>query len=64
MHAAMGEAGAAHLRTLGFAVRLDEPFQHYQFAGRGDVVAWSVERAALLHLENRTAFPNLQGGVR
>jgi transcriptional regulator with XRE-family HTH domain len=60
VHSAMGEIEAAHLRRLGFQVRLDEPFQHYQFAGRGDVVAWSVERAALLHIENKTEFPNLQ----
>lgn len=56
----MGEIEAAHLRGLGFEVRLDEPFQHYQFAGRGDLVAWSLEHAALLHIENRTGFPNLQ----
>jgi hypothetical protein len=39
---------------------MDEPFQHYQFAGRADVVIWSAERAALLHVENRTRFPDLQ----
>lgn len=60
VHAAMGEAQAAHLRTLGFQVGVDEPFQHYQFAGRADVVAWSSERRALLHIENRTRFPDLQ----
>ena len=60
VHAAMGEAEAAHLRGLGFTLGLDEPFQHYQFAGRADVVAWSVERAALLHIENRTRFLDLQ----
>lgn len=60
VHAAMGEAQAAQLRSLGFEVRIDEPFQHYQFAGRGDVVAWSVKGADLLHIENRTAFPNIQ----
>jgi transcriptional regulator with XRE-family HTH domain len=60
VHAAMGEAEAAHLRGLGFAVGMDEPFQHYQFAGRADVVAWSAERAALLHIENRTRFPDIQ----
>lgn len=60
VHAAMGEAQAAHLRALGFAVGIDEPFQHYQFAGRADVVVWSAERAALLHIENRTRFPDLQ----
>lgn len=60
VHAAMGESQAARLLGLGFEVRIDEPFQHYQFAGRGDVVAWSTERGALLHIENRTEFPNIQ----
>jgi hypothetical protein len=60
VHAAMGEAEATHLRGLGFTVGIDEPFQHYQFAGRADLVAWSTERAALLHIENRTRFPNIQ----
>ncbi len=60
VHAAMGEAQAAHLLALGYQVRIDEPYQHYQFAGRADVVAWSIERAALLHIENRTGFPDLQ----
>jgi hypothetical protein len=39
---------------------MDEPYQHYQFAGRADVVAWDRERRALLHIENRTRFPNVQ----
>jgi transcriptional regulator with XRE-family HTH domain len=60
VHGAMGEAEAAHLRSPGFAVGIDEPFQHYQFAGRADVVAWSAERGALLHIENKTRFPDLQ----
>ena len=60
VHATMGEAEAAHFRALGFRVGLDEPFQHYQFAGRGDVAVCSVERRALLHIENRTRFPDLQ----
>jgi transcriptional regulator with XRE-family HTH domain len=60
VHAAMGEMETARLRGLGFEVRLDEPFAHYHFAGRGDVVAWSLERLAFLHIENRTRFPNLQ----
>jgi len=29
VHAAMGEAEAAHLRARGFNVGMDEPFQHY-----------------------------------
>lgn len=60
VHAAMGEAQASHLRALGFEVGLDEPFQHYHFAGRADLVAWSVERQALLHIENKTRIPDLQ----
>jgi hypothetical protein len=60
VHAAMGETQAEHLKRLGFRVGMDEPFQHYQHAGRADVVAWSEAEAALLHIENRTRFPNLQ----
>ena len=60
VHAAMGEALAERLTSFGFEVALDEPYQHYQFAGRADVVAWSVPDRALLHAENRTRFPNLQ----
>jgi len=60
VHSAMGELEARHLRGLRFPVGLDEPYQHYQFAGRADVVAWSANRAALLHIENRTRFPDFQ----
>jgi hypothetical protein len=56
----MGELEAATLRRHGFDVAIDEPYQHFQFAGRADVVAWDTTRRALLHLENRTRFPNLQ----
>jgi hypothetical protein len=63
VHAAMGELEARHLRGLGYHVAMDEPYQHYQFAGRGDVVAWSPKDAALLHLENRTQFPNVQEAI-
>ncbi len=59
VHAAMGELEAAHLRGLGHTVAIDEPYQHYQFAGRADVLAWDLSERALLHLENRTRFPNL-----
>jgi transcriptional regulator with XRE-family HTH domain len=59
VHAAMGELEAAHLRSLGYRVSIDEPYQHYQLAGRADVIAWRLEERALLHLENRTRFPNL-----
>jgi DNA-binding XRE family transcriptional regulator len=60
VHAVMGELEATTLRPHGFGVAMDEPYQHYQFAGRADVVAWDVDRRALLHLENRTRFPNFQ----
>jgi len=60
VHAAMGEMFAAKLRGASVTVALDEPCQHYQFAGRADVLAWSTEWRALLHIENRTRFPNLQ----
>lgn len=60
VHSAMGEFEARHLRGSGFRLGLDEPYQHYQFAGRADLVAWDVERRALLHIENRTRFPDFQ----
>ncbi|MEX2548107.1 MAG: hypothetical protein WD830_10010 [Chloroflexota bacterium] len=60
VHSAMGELEARHLRKMGSPVGLDEPYQHYQFAGRADVVSWNLEERALLHLENRTRFPDIQ----
>lgn len=60
VHSAMGEFESRHLRALGAVVGIDEPYQHFQFAGRADVVAWNLERRALLHLENRTRFPDFQ----
>ena len=45
---------------MSFSVGIDEPYQHYQFAGRADMVAWDLGRAALLHIENRTRFPDFQ----
>jgi hypothetical protein len=60
VHAAMAEILAQRLARAGVLIAIDEPYQHYQFAGRGDVVAWSLEGPDLLHIENRTRFPNLQ----
>ena len=60
VHSAMGELEAAHFAGLGFRVGIDEPYQHYQFAGRADLVAWDVDARALLHIENRTRFPDFQ----
>lgn len=59
VHAAMGELEAGHLDRFGPRIAIDEPYQHYQFAGRADLLACSFERASLLHLENWTQFPNL-----
>jgi transcriptional regulator with XRE-family HTH domain len=63
VHAAMGELEAARLRAHGFAIALDEPYQHFQFAGRADVVAWDLVARALIHIENRTRVPNVQGAL-
>lgn len=60
IHSAMGEFEARHLRQIGVQVGIDEPYQHYQFAGRADVVAWDLDRRAFLHIENRTRFPDFQ----
>lgn len=60
VHAAMGEFELRHLRPLGHPTALDEPYQHYQFAGRADVAAWDLATRALLHIENRTRFPDFQ----
>jgi transcriptional regulator with XRE-family HTH domain len=60
VHAAMGEVEAEWLRRPNRQVRLDEPYQHYQFAGRGDVVVIDAVSRALLHIENRTRFPDIQ----
>jgi transcriptional regulator with XRE-family HTH domain len=58
VHAAMGEVEVRALARPDRTVGIDEPYQHYQFAGRADVLAWDLEN--LLHIENRTRFPNLQ----
>jgi hypothetical protein len=60
VHSAMAERQAAHLQRFEFPVAIDEPYQHYQFAGRADLLAWDLSARALLHIENRTRFPNLQ----
>jgi hypothetical protein len=38
---------------------VDVPYQHFQFAGRADLVAIDVARSALLHTEVRTRLPNM-----
>jgi transcriptional regulator with XRE-family HTH domain len=63
VHAAMGEIIAARLARHGFTVAIDEPYQHFQFAGRADVLAWNLASGSLLHVENRTRFPNVQDAI-
>jgi len=60
VHAAMGELEVRRMLGFGRLAGVDEPYQHFQFAGRADVLAWSVDDRALLHIENRTRFPNVQ----
>lgn len=50
VHSAIGEIAAAHLRGVGFRVGIHEPYQHFQFVGRADVVSWDLEVAAFLHI--------------
>jgi len=63
VHAAMGELEVATLRSHGFRTGLDEPWQHYHFAGRADVLGWDTALSALLRIENRTRFPDVQDSI-
>lgn len=63
VHAAMGEWEATRLSQHSYRVAIDHPYQHYQFAGRADVLAWTSDPPALLHIENRTRFPDLQSAA-
>jgi hypothetical protein len=56
----MGELEVAELTARGHRARLDEPWQHYHFAGRADVISWDTDVSAFLHIENRTQYPDLQ----
>jgi transcriptional regulator with XRE-family HTH domain len=60
VHAAMAEIEARELGRAGRIVLIDEPYQHYQFAGRADVAIIDRANGALLHIENRTRFPDIQ----
>jgi hypothetical protein len=63
VHAAMGELEVATLRSHGIQTGLDEPWQHYHFAGRADVLGWDTGQSALLRIENRTRFPDVQDSI-
>ena len=60
VHAAMGECEAAQLARLGLNVAIDEPYQHFQFAGRADLLAWNLDERRLLHVENKSRIDDLQ----
>lgn len=60
VHAAMTEAIATKLSSHRFEVGVDEPYQHFQFAGRADLVAWDREARAFLHCEQRTRLDDVQ----
>jgi transcriptional regulator with XRE-family HTH domain len=59
VHAVMGEVQARRFGTGTREVFIDEPYQHFRFAGRGDLVV--VDRAvrALEHSENKTRIVNV-----
>jgi transcriptional regulator with XRE-family HTH domain len=63
VHAAMGELEVATLRSHGIQTGLDEPWQHYHFAGRADVLGWDTALSVLLRIENRTRFPDVQDSI-
>ena len=56
----MGECEAAQLARLGLNVAIDEPYQHFQFAGRADLLAWNLDERRLLHVENKSRIDDLQ----
>jgi len=59
VHAAIVEILAARYAGQGRVVAADEPFQHFQFAGRADVTAVDPAGPDLLHHEVKTALPNV-----
>ena len=59
----MGELEARILAAHGYKVSLDEPWQHYHFAGRADVIGWDDSRRAMLHVENKSQLPDVQDGL-
>ncbi|MFN8621511.1 MAG: helix-turn-helix transcriptional regulator [Chloroflexota bacterium] len=59
VHAAMGEVQARRFGVGSREVLIDEPYQHFRFAGRGDVVVVDRERRAMEHSENKTRIVNV-----
>jgi transcriptional regulator with XRE-family HTH domain len=59
VHAAIVEMLAARHAGPGRLATADEPFQHYQFAGRADLAVIDPTGPDLLHHEVKTAIPNV-----
>jgi transcriptional regulator with XRE-family HTH domain len=59
VHAAIVEMLAARYAGQGRVGAADEPFQHFQFAGRADVTVVDPAGPDLLHHEVKTALPNI-----
>jgi transcriptional regulator with XRE-family HTH domain len=59
VHASIVEMLAARYYAQSRLVMADEPFQHYQFAGRADVMAVDPAGPDLLHHEVKTALLNI-----
>ena len=59
VHAAMGEVLARRLGEGRREVFIDEPYQHFRFAGRGDLVVVDRDLSAIAHSEHKTRIPNI-----
>jgi len=59
VHAVMGEVQARRFGTGSRRVLIDEPYQRFRFAGRGDLVVVDRERRAVHHSENKTRIVNV-----
>ena len=59
VHAVMGEVQARRFGTGKRQVLIDEPYQHFRFAGRGDLVVVDRRGRALEHSENKTRIVNV-----
>jgi transcriptional regulator with XRE-family HTH domain len=59
VHAVMGEVQARRFATGTRRVLVDEPYQHFRFAGRGDLVVVDRGAAAIHHSENKTRIVNV-----
>jgi hypothetical protein len=59
VHAAIGEVLARRFGLPPRDVLLDHPYQHFRFAGRGDLVVVDRTLLAISHSEHKTRIPNI-----